>query len=65
MRRFFLIPALFLALSGGLHAQFGNFGDKPVEITADGDTKFENGVAVADNNVQIHYNGTAIYADHA
>ena len=65
MRRFFLIPALFLALSGALHAQFANFGDKPVEITADGDTKFENGVAVADNNVQIHYNGTAIYADHA
>ena len=64
MRRF-LIPALFLSLSLSLHAQFGSFGDKPVEITADGDTRFENGVAVADNNVQIHYNGTAIYSDHA
>jgi lipopolysaccharide export system protein LptA len=65
MRRFLLIPALFLFLVGALHAQFGSFGDKPVEITADGDTRFENGVAIADNNVQIHYNGTAIYADHA
>lgn len=65
MRRFFLLPVLLLCLSGTLHAQFGSFGDKPVEITADGDTRFENGVAVADNNVQIHYNGTAIYSDHA
>lgn len=65
MRRVFLLPVLLFCLAGSLRAQFGNFGDKPVEITADGDTRFENGVAVADNNVQIHYNGTAIYADHA
>ena len=65
MRRFLLIPLLLCSLSGALRAQFGNFSDKPVEITADGDTRFENGVAVADNNVQIHYNGTAIYSDHA
>ena len=30
---------------------FGNFGDKPVEITADGETRFEGGVAVAEDNV--------------
>ena len=65
MCRFLLIPLLLVCLPGTLRAQFGNFGDKPVEITADGDTRFENGVAVADNNVQIHYNGIAIYADHA
>ena len=65
MRRFFLISLLLLAVSATSRAQFGNFGDKPVEITADGETRFENGVAVADNNVQIHYNGIAIYADHA
>jgi lipopolysaccharide export system protein LptA len=64
-RHLLLIPAFFLCFSGALRAQFANFGDKPVEITADGDTRFENGVAVADNNVQIHYNGTAIFADHA
>jgi lipopolysaccharide export system protein LptA len=63
--RFFLIVSASLLLAGGLHAQFGNFGDKPVEITADGDTRFENGTAVADNNVQIHYAGISIYADHA
>lgn len=65
MSRFFLLAALFAALCGAGRAQFGNFGDKPVEITADGDTRFENGTAVADNNVQIHYNGISIYADHA
>jgi lipopolysaccharide assembly outer membrane protein LptD (OstA) len=65
MRRFFLIFILMLSLGGVTHAQFGNFGDKPVEITADGDQRFENGTAVADNNVQIRYGGIAIYADHA
>jgi len=65
MRRFFLIFILMLSLGGVAHAQFGNFGDKPVEITADGDQRFENGTAVADNNVQIRYGGIAIYADHA
>jgi len=63
--RFSLILSAFLLLAGGLQAQFGSFGDKPVEITADGDTRFENGTAVADNNVQIHYGGISIYADHA
>ena len=68
MRRLLLIPALFLPFLGVAHAQFanmGNFGDKPVEITADGDTRFENGTALADDNVQIHYAGISIYADHA
>lgn len=65
MRRIFLILTLLFPLGGVVHAQFGNFGDKPVEITADGDTRFENGTAVADNNVQIRYGGVAIYTDHA
>ncbi len=65
MRRFLLLLSLLLPLAAPLRAQFGNFGDKPVEITADGDTRFENGMAVADNNVQIHYAGTSIYTDHA
>ncbi|MCX8493239.1 MAG: hypothetical protein ORN23_03295 [Chthoniobacterales bacterium] len=65
MRRFLLFFVVFLSASGLLRAQFGNFGDKPVEITADGDTRFENGTAIADNNVKINYNGIAIYADHA
>jgi lipopolysaccharide export system protein LptA len=65
MRRFLLLLSLLLPLAVPLRAQFGNFGDKPVDITADGDTRFENGMAVADNNVQIHYGGISIYADHA
>ena len=65
MRRFLLFMTLMLSLGGVSRAQFGSFGDKPVEITADGDTRFENGMAVADNNVQIHYGGISIYADHA
>ena len=52
-------------MGGVARAQFGNFSDKPVEITADGDTRFENGAAIADDNVQIRYGGIAIYADHA
>jgi LPS-assembly protein len=65
MRRFLTIFILFLAVPCLLRAQFANFGDKPVEITADGDTRFENGTAIADNNVQIRYGGISIYADHA
>ena len=47
------------------HAQFGGFGDKPVEITADGNTRFEEGVAIAEDNVQIHYGKYDIYCDYA
>ncbi len=65
MRRFTRFLALSLLLATHAHAQFGNFSDKPVEITADGDTRFENGTAIADHNVQIRYGGIAIYADHA
>jgi len=46
-------------------AQFGSFGDAPVEITADGNTRFEGGVAVAEDNVQIHYGDYSIYCDYA
>ncbi len=46
-------------------AQFGSFTDVPVEIRADGETRFVEGVAVAENNVQIHFRGTDIYCDYA
>lgn len=38
---------------------------RPVEITADGNTHFENGIAVAEDNVQIRYNGATIFCDKA
>ncbi|MGC1481376.1 MAG: hypothetical protein WA771_12775, partial [Chthoniobacterales bacterium] len=46
-------------------AQFGSFGDVPVEITADGETRFEGGVAIAEDNVQIHYQDISIYTNYA
>jgi len=45
--------------------QFGAFGDIPVEITADGETRFEGGVAIAEDNVQIHFGDVSIFADYA
>jgi LPS-assembly protein len=41
------------------------FGEFPVEITADGETKFEGGVAIAENHVVIHYGDVAIYCEYA
>lgn len=65
MRR--LIPPflIWLLLAGPGWAQFGNFSDVPVEIRADGGTRFEDGIAVAEDNVQIHFQGTDIYCDYA
>lgn len=37
----------------------------PVEITSSGETKYENGVATARDNVAIHIGDTDIYADSA
>ncbi|MGA0175696.1 MAG: LPS-assembly protein LptD [Chthoniobacterales bacterium] len=62
-----LLPALMGALLFCLpaRAQFGSFTDVPVEIRADGETRFVDGVAVAEDNVQIHFQGTDIYCDYA
>lgn len=59
---FFLILVLSAQLS---RAQFGSFGDVPVEINAVGGTRFEGGVAVAENNVVIQYGAATIYCDYA
>jgi lipopolysaccharide assembly outer membrane protein LptD (OstA) len=62
-----LLPA-FLGLSMlclPARAQIGGFTDVPVEIRADGETRFVDGVAVAEDNVQIHFRGTDIYCDYA
>ena len=71
MRKAAFICFIFTVSLTGLRAQiggipnFGSFGDVPVEITADGNTRFEEGVAVAENNVQIHYKEYSIYCDYA
>jgi LPS-assembly protein len=66
MRRCLLLVGLaWLAALVGAVAQFGSFGDVPVSITADGATRFEGGVAIAEDNVQIHYGDYSIYCDYA
>lgn len=62
-----LLSACWVALAtcAAAHAQFGSFTDVPVEIRADGETRFVGGVAVAEDNVQIHFRGTDIYCDYA
>ena len=61
------VPALLATFALGMvaSAQFGSFNDVPVEIRSDGETRFEDGVALAENNVQIHFRGTDIYCDYA
>jgi len=60
-----LLSLCLLATLPGAHAQFGSFGDVPVEITADGNTRFDQGVAIAEDNVQIHYGDYSIFCDYA
>lgn len=64
MKKWPIISALLLLLSPAAKAQLGSFGDVPVEINAD-ETRFENGLAVGENNVVIRYGATTIYCDYA
>ncbi len=66
MKRAWITAILaLLFLSPLAHAQLTGLGEAPVEITADGETHFEKGVAIADNNVRIHFEDVSIYCDHA
>jgi LPS-assembly protein len=38
-------------------------GDMPIEITADGENRFEAGMAYASENVVVHYGRDVVYAD--
>lgn len=53
-----LAPAMVIA-------QLGSFSDVPIEINADGETRFEGGVAIAENNVAISYGDVSIFCDYA
>ncbi|MEI8293200.1 MAG: LPS assembly protein LptD [bacterium] len=64
MRKFLLSLCLLVSVLPS-RAQFGKFGDSPVEITADGNTRFDQGVAIAEDNVQIHYGKYSIFCDYA
>jgi LPS-assembly protein len=43
----------------------GKFGQAPVEITSEGQTRYEGGLAIAENHVVIHYGDVAIYCEYA
>jgi len=64
MKRLLISLALLLAGAFCARAQFGSFGDMPIEITSES-TRMENGLAIADSNVYIRYGDTAIYCDYA
>lgn len=65
MKRLLSILALFAASLGAASGQLGSFADVPVEVDAEGETRFVDGVAVAENNVVIRYGDTTIYCDYA
>jgi len=65
MKTVHLLLALLLLGAPLAEAQFASFGDTPIEITADGETRFVDGLAVAEDNVVIHYGETSVYADYA
>jgi len=64
MKRLFLLLALSLMVVSGARAQFGSFGDVPIEITSES-TRMEGGLAIAEQNVIIRYGDTAIYCEYA
>ena len=43
----------------------GKFSQSPVEITSEGQTRYEGGVAIAEKHVVIHYGDVAIYCEYA
>ncbi|HEX8373234.1 MAG TPA: LPS assembly protein LptD [Chthoniobacterales bacterium] len=50
-----------------LSAQLGSASEEksPIEIYSDGGTRFEGGLAIAENNVVIYANGARMYGDYA
>ena len=64
------LPALliFALLAGSAPAQTAenqSLKGQPIEITSSGGTTYEDGVAIATDNVAIHMGDTDIYADRA
>lgn len=64
MKRLLLSIALLCLTVSAARAQFGSFGDIPIEITSES-TRMEGGLAIAEQNVIIRYKETAIYCDYA
>src|SRR5437763_11523386 len=56
---------LFAAARSGSAVDFEAPKNQPIEVTSAGETRYENGVAIARDNVAIHIGDTDIYADSA
>jgi LPS-assembly protein len=63
--KFLLILLLSATFCRGQVDSAGSFGESPVEVESDGGTRFEGGIAIAEENVTIRYRDTLIYADYA
>jgi LPS-assembly protein len=59
---------LFFLLSAAARLSAADFEtpqNQPVEITSSGETRYENGIAIAHGDVAVHFGDTDIYADSA
>ncbi|HEY0792356.1 MAG TPA: hypothetical protein VGD78_14930 [Chthoniobacterales bacterium] len=65
MRFLLVVLSVFLVAAPVLNAQLPTSEGAPVDISSDGETRFEGGIAVADQNVRIIYGDSIIYCDHA
>src|SRR5438270_3902165 len=60
-----IFALIFMASCAPAFAQFGSFAEKPIEITAEGETRFVGGIAIAEDNVVIQFGDVRIYCDYA
>ena len=65
MRRLVFLLFLLLAAGNAVAQELEGPGSLPVEISATGQTTYENGLATARDNVAIHFGDTDIYSDFA
>jgi LPS-assembly protein len=56
---------LFAAALHSSRAEIDTPHNQPIEINSTGETRYENGIATARDNVAIHFGDTDIYADSA
>src|SRR5205823_9891576 len=60
-----LFFVLLVAARSGTAIDIETPKNQPIEITSTGETRYENGVAIARDNVAIHCGDADIYADSA
>ncbi|MEA3188549.1 MAG: LPS-assembly protein [Chthoniobacter sp.] len=63
MKKWVVVFLLLLLCEPFARAQFGSFGDVPIEINSDS-TQFIGGVAIAEGHVIVQYGTVTIYCDY-